>query len=188
MKIFLSYPHVDKAVTQQLRDVLFQGGHTVWMDEGLTTGKKWQEELEEEIKRADAMALAITANWLNSPYCQWEFVTAVEHQKKIIPVILTKGNILPTRISQYQYADFSDGFGDVDKVQKFLNELLQLAVELPADGVSGMNKTEYLNQIEQNNSGGININIKGNTSGANVVISGTQTINGNFMINRNTDK
>lgn len=177
MNIFLSYPHKDALQAQQLKDILFKGGHVVWMDPALTIGLPWQAQLSDQIAHADAIAIALTPNWLSSPYCQWEFITAVEQGKKIIPVLLSPVSALPHRLSQYQYADFTSGFGDAAKVQKFLDDLVQLAVVIDAKVIQGMDKRVFESQIsQQNQGGGHNINVGG---------SGNQAAGGN-MDNRRT--
>jgi hypothetical protein len=206
MKIFLSYPHEDTHKAVQLKDALFQGGQTVWMDNQLITGQEWQSQLEARIKEHEAIVLALTPNWIDSPYCQWEFITAVENGKKIIPVMLEK-TALPTRISQYQYADFTSGFTDYVKVQRFLDDMLKLAVKVDKNKIASVDKEFYAMKIDRENSdGGHNINtsgtgntvaggkidrsrqdirIGGSVSGGNVNIGGTQNFHGNVNINYN---
>lgn len=205
MHIFLSYPHRNINKAKQLKDLLFKGGYTVWMDGQLRTGQAWHDQLEAEIRQADAIALALTSNWIDSPYCQWEFITAIENGKKIIPVLLEKIS-LPDRISQYQYADFTSGFTDDAKIQKFLDDLLKLAVTIDKDTIANVDKEFYATKIDQENSVGHNINvigsensvaggnidqnrqnirIGGSVSGGNVNIGGTQTFHGNVNINYN---
>jgi hypothetical protein len=189
MQIFLSYPRKDSDKAVQLKDVLFNGGHTVWMDEQLLTGQAWRDQLEARIKDHDAIALAITPNWIASPYCQWEFITAVENAKKVIPVLLEKTD-LPERINRYQYADLSDGF-DHDRVEKLLNDLVTLAQTFETSAVADMDKAAYAQQIDQHItvSGSQNtvtrtgnISIGGNVSGGNVNIGGSQTFHGDVNI------
>lgn len=152
MNIFLSYPHKDKSLAIGLKNVLFNSGHTVWMDDLLNTGQNWREQLELQLKQADAIALAITPNWLTSPYCQWEFITAVENGKKVIPVMLERIDDLPERLSQYQFADFTDGFSNTGRVQKFLDDLLKLAVTVGKNSIAKMDKELYAEKINQENS------------------------------------
>lgn len=202
MQIFLSYPRKDGDKARQLKDALFGGGHTIWMDDQLITGREWRDQLESRIKDHDAIALVITPNWIASPYCQWEFITAVENGKKVIPVLLEK-TTLPDRISKYQYADLSDGFNDA-KVQKLLDDLVTLAQTVEPSDISDLEKEQYAMKIDQNNEGGghninvsgsgntaaggnidqsrQNIRIGGNVSGGNVNIGGKQTFNGDVSI------
>lgn len=183
MRIFISYPHKDKDKTLQLKHALLQGGHKIWMDEQLITGQGWREQLEEQIKQTEAIALALTPNWLASANCQWEFITAVENSKTIIPVLLEKTE-LPARISKYQYADLSDGF-DSQKVGKLLDDLVTLIQVAHASAAESREKSAYAEQIdaEIKSRGNNKISIGGNVTGANVNIGGTQTFHGAVHIN-----
>jgi hypothetical protein len=197
MRIFLSYPHKDAALARRLEDALIRGGHVVWRDDQLITGQRWRAQLESELRRSDAVALALTSNWVDSPFCQWEFITAVESGKRVIPVLLEAGIKLPQRISQYQYADLSGGFHDA-AVQKLLDDLLTLAVTVDQTAISGMDKAAYAHQItvyittitgNDNVVGDGNtvartgdISIGGSVSGQNVIIGGAQTVHGDLSI------
>jgi hypothetical protein len=188
MKLFMSYAHDDNTIVQQLKEVLFKGGHTVWIDSHIVTGREWQKELENEIRTASGIVLAITPKWLNSPWCQWEFVTAYELGKKVIPVMLEETK-LPDRIGKFQYADFTGGFTDTAKIQKFLNDLLDLATKVSANEVAGIDKEAQAAAINQNNqnqnsgqqiSGGSNINATGGnvaTGGSNIATGGSRIDN-----------
>jgi hypothetical protein len=89
---------------------------------------------------------------------------------------------LPQRLSQYQYADFTDGFDDQTKVQKFPDDLLKLAVTIDQRTVEGINKEQYATQIDQENSGGgHNFNISGNN---NTIASGNVDQSSQNIINR----
>lgn len=202
MHIFLSYPRKDIGKARKLKKAFLNGGHSVWMDDQLIIGQPWREQLEAEIKQADAFAMALTPNWLASPYCNWEFITAVENGKKVIPVLLEK-TTLPDRISKYQYADLSDGF-DKSKVDKLLNDLVILVQTVEPSDISDMDKGYYAMEIDQNNKGDghnisvsgssntvaggnvdqshQNISIGGNVSGGNINIGGKQTFHGNVNI------
>ncbi len=194
MRIFLSYPRKDVAQARRLQDALVSGGHVVWMGDQIITGQRWRDQLETEIQQADAVALALTPNWVASPFCQWEFVTAVENRKKIIPVLLAAGTRLPQRISQYQYADLSGGF-HATAVQKLLDDLLVLATTVDSSVIAGVDKTEYARQIDSGSETIIgdgntvtrtgSISIGGNVSGGNVNIGGSQTFHDNVTINMN---
>ena len=191
MKVFLSYPRKDKSLANALKDVLARGGHTVWMDNQLVTGQDWRVQLDYQIKQADVLVLALTPNWLDSAHCQWEFVTAVENEKKVIPVLLAEMDSLPDRISRYQYANFIHGFNDPVKVQKFLDDMLKLAVIINKDAVAELNKESYLakiHEIESTRGGRMGqsqqtIINSGTIQGGNVVIGGLQYSNGAVNIN-----
>ena len=125
MKLFISYPHKDRSKIEKLLEILKSGGQEPWLDEQLRAGQDWSKELSNAIATSEGIVLAITNNWVDSAYCQLEFVKAVELGKYIFPILLEKTN-LPQRISQYQYVDFSEEFGPQEKVEKFLNDLVNM--------------------------------------------------------------
>lgn len=170
MRIFLSYPRKNKDKAKILKNVLEHGGHRVWMDEALVTGQSWRHQLETQIKNADAIALAITPHWIASSYCQWEFVTATEQNKKVIPVMI-ETTALPERIAKYQYADFTNGFPR-SEVDRFLNNLLVLATSVEPSSVANLERGQYEKKIDSQ------ISITDNNN--QVTRFDSVTVNGNF--------
>lgn len=141
MLLFLSYAHKDSDKADQLSALLKAGGHDVWTDQKIRIGDNWQARLAQAIQDADAIVLAITEGWLASPFCNWEFITAAEASKQVLPFILQAGLKLPHRLARFQYTDFSDGFENDTQKQKLLDDLAQLALT-PAD-VDGRDKAVY---------------------------------------------
>lgn len=191
MDMFLSYSRKNEAVVDELKAALEKAGHMVWKDkEQLVTGTQWRVELENAIKANDAILLAITPDWLESPYCQWEFITAVENGKKVIPVLLAKSE-LPDRLRSYQYADLRDGVGG-DKLEKLLNDLVKLMQIVQQKEIADMDKDKNAQQIDDqingdnnvqgNNSG--NITYGDNNSGVQGNNSGNTTYGNNTTINQ----
>lgn len=148
MRLFLSYSREDRATIDELASILQKGGQEVWIDDAIRIGEHWRDSLRQAIEDSDGIVLSLTPNWLASPWCQWEFVTAVELQKKVIPVLISQTNV-PGRISQYQYANFVDGFSDTEQVQKFLDDLLVLATDIDISAVGDISKSELERKIDQ---------------------------------------
>lgn len=130
MKIFISYAHDDDELVTQLVDILRNAGHESWIDtEKLIPGIKWQDGLRQAISESDAAILAVTPKWLESSFCQWEFMTAVRLNKPIIPLLL-KETKLPKSISELQYVDLSKGVDEQSNIDKLLDGLFQLSTLL----------------------------------------------------------
>lgn len=155
MKLFISYPREDRRKVDELVEVLRRGGQTVWIDDQLKVALKWQQQLRDEIARCDAIVLALTPNWIESTYCQWEFITAVELGKTVIPVVLVmEGLNLPERIAEHQFVNFDGGFGDEAKVQKFLDDLAFIGTTLQPEPEDSQRKAAAAQSIEQSISAG----------------------------------
>lgn len=122
MRLFISYAHQDKDTVRQLAEILRKDGYDPEFNEELKAGLPWQEQLREVIQRCHTFVYALTPASVASEWCQWEFVTAIELGKPIIPVLLEKAE-LPVILSRYRYADFTAGFNDEARVQRFLADL-----------------------------------------------------------------
>jgi len=127
MKLFMSYSHKDKSDMEELKKILVGGGHEVWDDTKLVTGIEWVPQLYKEIRNSNAIIFCLTQNWLDSSVCQWEFLTAIEQDIKVIPVIMRKRSDgskleLPSRIKEIHWVDLSDGITEEIK-RKFKDDL-----------------------------------------------------------------
>ncbi len=107
MELFISYAHADEVRVRQIVDILRAAGHEPWFDEWLLPGQDWQDALTDAIDSCEALLYALSRESIRSEYCQWEFGTAVEMGKPIIPVLLEEEATLPGLLSRYQYADFT---------------------------------------------------------------------------------
>ena len=96
LKAFVSYSHVDKALTSELLKHLEplrrMGIVEHWHDGDITAGKEWQTEISNQLTSADIVLLLITIDFINSEYCyDRELTAAVERHKagqaRIIPII-----------------------------------------------------------------------------------------------------
>ena len=135
MQLFISYAHVDEDRVRRLVDILWAAEHDPWFDEWLLPGQDWQEAITDAIAGCDALVYALTGKSVRSEYCQWEFGTAVEMGKPIIPVLLEEEASLPGLLSRYQYADFTkdpavSGMGFALDVARLLGGLSRIAVTI----------------------------------------------------------
>ena len=154
MLLFISYAHMDKDAVNQLVEVLHKGGHTHWIDTMLKSGQEWQPQLHQAIVDSDTVVLGISPKWLGSPYCMWEFVTAIEQGKKVIPVLLKKEvdssyPKLPEAIGKVQWADFTEGFQDEERIQKFLRDILTLGEIIAQERVRDISKPTLEKDVSQ---------------------------------------
>lgn len=181
MKLFVSYAHKDKDLVDRLLPVLQGGGIEFWRDvEQLRIGQNWQDELRNAIRESDGIILALTPNWTNSSYCQWEFVTAYELGKNVYPVLLTKTD-LPQRLSQYQYYDFTQGFNDQDGNQRFIDELLKQQVQrIQPASVEDIDKAKQAEVINNSISTG---DVSGSVLTSGGITTGDITVNGRGTAN-----
>lgn len=132
MKLFISYAHVDKWPIGLLVDVLRDAGHDPWFDNKLLPGQDWKQALKAAIVDCEAFVYALTPESVASEWCQWEFATAVELGKSIIPILVQPKTDIPDAIRRYQYADFSDGLTP-KAVAKLVGGIAHIAISIPKD-------------------------------------------------------
>lgn len=95
--LFYSYSHEDQKLRDNLEKHLKllerEGYITGWYDRKIIPGSNFEDEIDENLKKARIILLLVSADFINSEYCFCKEMTfAIEqHQKgeaKVIPVIL----------------------------------------------------------------------------------------------------
>jgi len=95
--LFLSYSHKDSAIRDELEIHLTalkrQGVIDIWHDRRIGAGKEFDNEIGENLNKADIILLLISPNFIASDYCyEIEMKRAMERHRKgdarVIPVIL----------------------------------------------------------------------------------------------------
>ncbi len=96
INIFIAYAREDANYLAELRGHLRalerQGKVNIWYDGEILAGKKWEEEIERELERADIFLMLISASFMNSDYAYTKEMSQaiVRHDKGecvIIPII-----------------------------------------------------------------------------------------------------
>ncbi|MFC1960209.1 TIR domain-containing protein [Chloroflexota bacterium] len=136
MKLFISYARQDQDRVRRLADLLQAAGHEVWFDEALLPGQAWQEELAVAIRNNDAFVYMLSPAAVESDWCSWEFATAVEMSRPIVPVLLDVDLDLPDPLGRYQCADFTappDTAEYATATARLIGGLQQIAVVIPRE-------------------------------------------------------
>ncbi|MEU9631510.1 TIR domain-containing protein [Streptomyces luteogriseus] len=88
-QVFLSYARADTAVAEQYVGALRAAGQAVWMDkDGIRPSQEWRNELSDAIRASDAVIVLLSRSSLRSRYCWDECRQALEHGKRILPVLI----------------------------------------------------------------------------------------------------
>lgn len=107
--VFLSYAHADRERVQRLASDLRRRQVRVWYDEHLQTGDEWREMLRESIASTRFFVLALTAKAWSSEFVRWELEQAREHDKLILPVLLSGfEDEPPEELAETQFLDLRD--------------------------------------------------------------------------------
>lgn len=108
-KVFLSYSRRDQLLASSLAKDLRDLGHTVWMDQELTGGQTWWDQILANIRACELFVFALSSDSLYSTACQREYGYAADLNRPILPVLVRDGlssSVLPPALSQVQFLDF----------------------------------------------------------------------------------
>jgi hypothetical protein len=134
-RVFISYSHRDEELRNELEKHLaalrHQGLIETWHDRRIGAGKDFNNEISENLEKADIILLLVSSDFIASPYCYGiETRRAVEHHEsgaaRVIPVILRPcywhglpfGKLLATPTDGKAVTKFpsqDDGFLEVTK-------------------------------------------------------------------------
>jgi hypothetical protein len=98
VKVFLSYSHFDRELkdsfVKQLATLVRSDNITLWTDDHLYGGMRWDTEINQRLLEADLILLLISPNFIASDYCyNIELKQAIQMQKErkavVVPVGLT---------------------------------------------------------------------------------------------------
>jgi TIR domain-containing protein len=87
-RAFISYAHEDRNFVGELANRLHSAGIDVWFDQALKPGEQWSTELEERIRRADAMVVVVSPASTASKFVPLEILYARRHGKLVVPLII----------------------------------------------------------------------------------------------------
>ena len=86
--VFLSYARVDKEFVQLLDRGLRKRARDTWVDwEKLRPAEEWMAAIYSAIEAAQAFVFIISPDSIASEVCHRELAHAVEHNKRLIPVV-----------------------------------------------------------------------------------------------------
>jgi len=108
-KLFISYNRKSAAVAESLVKDIESLGHDVWIDQELSGGQAWWDEILARIRDCDGFLLLMDAQSLNSIACKRESAYAAELCKTILPVLVADGvslNLLPPELARLQIIDY----------------------------------------------------------------------------------
>ncbi|MFN9622781.1 MAG: toll/interleukin-1 receptor domain-containing protein, partial [Cyanobacteriota bacterium] len=105
-KIFLSYSRNDQLPASNLAKDLRDLGHAVWMDQELTGGQAWWDQILANIRACELFVFVLSSASLYSTACQREYGYAADLNRPILPVLVRDGlssSVLPPALSEVQF-------------------------------------------------------------------------------------
>ncbi len=114
MELFLSYARHDATRARGVQGRLNQLGHSVWVDQRLTGGQQWWNEILGRIARSDALVVIVSHNSLRSAACAAERGYAAALRRPILPVLIERlpTEMLPSDMQLLQLVDYTEEGAD----------------------------------------------------------------------------
>lgn len=104
-KIFISYSRGDTEYVSSLVIALRKQGFEVWFDKNIRTGTDWDDTIEEELKKADALVLILSKTSVASENVKDEISFAMGLDKPVSPIKIEECDV-PMRLARKQFIDF----------------------------------------------------------------------------------
>lgn len=110
-KVFLSYNFKDSDVADEIINSLKSAGVDVFSDRSILAGANLDSTMSVALREADAVVILLSRNSANSKWLRAEVASALDHKKKVIPVLLdseSKENWIWPLVSTHQAISFED--------------------------------------------------------------------------------
>ncbi|HAX90358.1 MAG TPA: type IV secretion protein Rhs [Cyanobacteria bacterium UBA11370] len=127
-QVFISYAPQDTEFMKQIRHSLMREGLTVWTNKtDIKTGSEFQKEINKGLEGADNVIYLISADSLQSEYCQKEITRAFFYNKRIINLLIkpTELNQIPDHIGSLEFIDLTK-IQDQKHYQTNIDQVLNL--------------------------------------------------------------
>jgi hypothetical protein len=104
---FISYSRVNKEFAVKLARELKSAGFPIWLDLlDIPAGARWDDEIEKALSECGIFMMILTPASIASENAKDEIGYAIDHGKRILPVLL-EDCAVPLRIRRFQYVDFT---------------------------------------------------------------------------------
>jgi TIR domain/Domain of Unknown Function (DUF1080) len=104
---FISYSRINKEFAVKLAKELKSAGFPVWLDQlDIPAGARWDDEIEKALRECGIFMTILTPASIASENAKDEIGYAIDHGKRIFPVLLQECEI-PLRLRRFQYVDFT---------------------------------------------------------------------------------
>jgi len=104
--VFISYKREDKPFVLELKQQLIDADFEVWIDENISPGRKWRDELDAKLRESFALALVVSPESMTSEYVTYEWIYALGARVEVMPIYLRSIEKFPYRLEDFQYVDF----------------------------------------------------------------------------------
>jgi hypothetical protein len=106
--VFVSYSRQNKAHAHALSEDIKALGYLAWLDEELSGGQVWWEQILERVRACDVFVCAVASESLRSEACRRELAYATALGKLVLPAVIADGvspSLLPPQLASLQLID-----------------------------------------------------------------------------------
>jgi len=109
MDVFISYSRKDKNFVQKLHEGLTQSQKDSWVDwEDIPLTADWWAEIQAGIEESDTFVFVISPDSVDSKVCHQEIDHAVQHNKRLIPIVYRYSDGVPDALSHLNWIFFRE--------------------------------------------------------------------------------
>jgi hypothetical protein len=91
---FISYSRINEVFALELAKELKSAGYLVWLDQlDIPTGARWDDEIEKALNECSIFLAILTPAFIESENAKDEIGYAIDHGKRILPVLLEECEI-----------------------------------------------------------------------------------------------
>lgn len=118
-KVFLAYPHNEKALASQVARALSSAGLSVWFDEAqIRPGDEIASAIREGLQSSSAVVLLLGSQSYGDSWARREAALALSQGKRIVPILPRKDAEVPYILRHLSYLDLSDEAGREEKLKR----------------------------------------------------------------------
>lgn len=134
-RLFINYAQHDKEAIRRLVELLMRAGHVVWFEQKPDNSRSWDEVIRLALQKSDGFVYCLTQGSLQSAWCKWSLIQAVQLNKPGAIFMLQRGLHPPEVLQVFPQVDFTQGITReaIAAMQDVLNDL---STTLPAEAVA----------------------------------------------------
>ncbi len=101
-RAFVSYARSDQTYARKLLSFLRDNDVDAWCDLSIDSGARFSQEIQLSLEQSEAFIPVLTPEYMESEWCEAEYLHAQEHHKTILPLLLRGELWLAVRTRQYE--------------------------------------------------------------------------------------
>lgn len=111
--VFISYQHKDKKFVERIIQSLKFKRFNIFYDEDVVRiGDNIKDTILDNIKKSDVVIVVLPKDNNEDNFLNYELKVAIEHKKKILPIIIDPETNIPSELKNLKYADFAKEYDD----------------------------------------------------------------------------